>query len=265
MENSDTNLTFSVGKYLAGLELDAWGYASANNPLFMNAPEGYRPSDILYGAQSVIIIGKSLPQGLFKVKSHQTQVVHRLYHSLYKYLDITAVRIASYLESSGESAITVPSYSPLTMRNLQPWGILSLKHAGVAAGLGQIATNGLLIHPQFGTLLRLAGIITTASLPPNKPLEGNPCTGCDLCLKNCPVQAIGSDGSFKKIQCLRQVVQHGVNKLHSITSPEYRENVELITNTLFLEYTIGCIKCLEVCPINRKPRVMRKASKIDKA
>jgi hypothetical protein len=37
-----------------------------------------------------------------------------------------------------------------------------------------------------------------------------------------------------------------------IFDQDYLKNIELISNTYFLEYTIGCTVCLEVCLINKK-------------
>ncbi|HUX97979.1 MAG TPA: 4Fe-4S double cluster binding domain-containing protein [Candidatus Deferrimicrobium sp.] len=252
VENKEITLTDKVKKFITTLDLDIFGIASANNALFSEAPVEYQPRNILEGAQSVLVIGKTVPKGTFKLNYHRNNIVHRLYHSIYKFLDITATRISDFLESLGYYAIPIPSYIPLTMRNLEPWGIISLKHAAVAAGLGEIARNGLFIHPKFGTLIRLSGIITTAELVPNLKFEGEICRDCNLCIDNCPAKAFDKKGQFMKLACLRDVIKHGINILHPYDK-NYVKNLELITNTMMVEYTVGCTKCLEVCPINIAP------------
>ncbi|MFX1275805.1 MAG: hypothetical protein ACFFBP_16790 [Promethearchaeota archaeon] len=47
------------------------------------------------------------------------------------------------------------------------------------------------------------------------------------------------------------MVKTGVFELHSMGDPEFVKNMELITNTILLEYSFGGIKCLEVCPLNK--------------
>lgn len=245
-------LTKKVKEYAMSLELEAFGVASAGDDLFLEAPEDRQPKNILEGAQSVIVTGKVMPKGAFKLKHHHNNVVHRLYHSLYKYLDICATRISGYLENLGYYAIPIPSYVPMSYKGLEPWGIISLKHAALAAGLGEIAKNGLFIHPQFGTLLRLSAVITTAELTPNEKFEGQICRDCNLCIENCTARAFDKDGKFQKLMCLREVVKHGIPVFHPYDKL-FIKNLELVTNTTYIEYALGCTKCLEVCPVNKTP------------
>ncbi len=253
MGNNETpdEIRKEIEDLAAKLGLDVVGVASATDEFFLEAPPEHQPKNILEGANSVIIIGKTIPKGTFKLKYHKNSVIQRLYHSIYKLLDISASQIADFLESAGHYSVPIPSYIPLTFRNMEPWGFISLKHAAVAAGLGQIARNGLFIHPKFGTMIRLAAILTTAEITPDLPFEGEICKECDLCIENCPVKAFNKKtGKFMKLACLREVVKHGVNILHPYEK-NYLQNLELITNTMLTEYAIGCVKCLEVCPRNK--------------
>ena len=250
VENAD-DLNREMKEFATKLDLDIIGIASAKNDLFLEAPSEHQPQNILEGANSVIVIGKTVPKGIFRLNFHRNSVVQRLYHSIYKLLDISATQIADFLECKGYFSVPIPSYIPLTFRNLEPWGFLSLKHAAVAAGLGQIARNGLFIHPKFGTLIRLATVLTTAEITPDPPFESQICSECNLCIENCPIKAFNEKtGKFNKMGCLQEVVKHGLNVLHPYEK-NYLKNLELITNTMLTEYTIGCIKCLEVCPLNQ--------------
>jgi len=249
-ENPEENRK-KIEDLAAKLGLDVVGVASVTDDFFLVAPPEHQPQNILEGANSVIVIGKTIPKGTFKLKYHKNSVIQRLYHSIYKLLDISAAQIADFLEREGYYSVPIPSYIPLTFRNMEPWGFISLKHAAVAAGLGQIARNGLFIHPKFGTMIRLAAILTTAEITPDPPFEGEICKECDLCIENCPVKAFDKKtGKFMKLACLREVVKHGVNILHPYEK-NYLQNLELITNTMLTEYAIGCVKCLEVCPLNK--------------
>ncbi|MFX1295586.1 MAG: 4Fe-4S double cluster binding domain-containing protein [Promethearchaeota archaeon] len=252
-EKNPVELTKLIKEYVSKLDLDVIGIADTDNKLFTEAPEKYQPKYILEGAKSVIIIGKTMPKGTFKLNFHKLKVVHRLYHSLYKFLDICATRIADLLESLGYYTVPIPSYLPLSYNGVEPWGLISLKHAAVAAGLGKIAKNGLFIHPKYGTLIRLSAIITTAKLTPNPMFEGEICRDCNLCVEKCPANAFDKEGGkFYKLKCSRKVVKHGIPIFHPYDK-NFIKNLELIANTTFIEYAIGCIKCLEVCPLNKTP------------
>jgi epoxyqueuosine reductase QueG len=246
------NLTEKIKNYLYQMEMAVVGVASVENELFNEAPKKHHPKNILENAKSVIIFGKPMPKSVLKVANYKKQLVHRTYHSLYKYLDIVATRLSCYLESLGFYSVPVPSYIPLSIENLEPWGIISLKHAGAAAGVGTIANNGLLIHPEYGTLLRLSGVITTADLDSTKMFKEEICKDCNLCISACPANAFSKRGKFRKLNCLNSVVKHGFNVFHPLQTEEYLKNVELISNTVLLEYSVGCTKCLEVCPLNKK-------------
>lgn len=250
--NNNKELTDKVKEYISKLDLDVLGIASADDELFLEAPSDYQPKNILEGAKSIIVTGKTMPKGAFKVNYHHNNIVHRVYHSLYKHLDICASRISCHLESLGFYAIPIPSYIPLAYRGLEPWGIISLKHAAVAAGLGKIAKNGLFMHPEFGTLIRLSAVITTAELNPDPRYEGEICRDCDLCIKNCTAKAFNKEGKFQKLMCLREVVKHGIPIFHPYDK-QFISNLELVTNTTYIEYALGCTKCLEVCPVNKRP------------
>ena len=246
------SLTEKIKKYLYQMDIDIIGIADANHELFNDAPKKHHPKNILEGVKSVIIFGKPMPKSILKLANYKKQLVHRTYHSLYKYLDIVATRLSCHLESLGFYSVPVPSYIPLSIENLEPWGIISLKQAGLIAGLGTIAKNGLLINPDYGTLLRLSGVITTAKLTPNKMLEEDVCKDCNLCIEACPANAFSKRGKFRKLNCLSRVVKHGFNIFHPLQEKKYLKNLELISNTVLLEYSIGCTKCLEVCPLNKR-------------
>jgi epoxyqueuosine reductase QueG len=251
MSESIKILTDKIKKFVLEADMDVVGIADVNNDLFSEAPAAHQPKNILEGAKCVVVFGKSMPRSIFKLKNHHTNLVHRSYHSLYKLLDITGVKLARYIESLGYYSISIPSYNPLAIENFQPWGVISLKHAGLVAGLGNIAKNELLIHPIHGTLLRLSAVVTTADLMPDRLMDDDICKECNLCIEKCPNGAFDENGKFKKMTCLPNTVKHGINILHPYNQ-EYLKNIELISNTFLLEYSIGCTICLDVCPINKK-------------
>ena len=72
---------------------------------------------------------------------------------------------------------------------------MQLKPLAVIAGLGMQGKNTLVIHPKFGSWLRLAAIRTNAPLLPTGPgiyeRRENPlCQSCQACIKACPVEGL---------------------------------------------------------------------------
>ncbi len=250
--NEIADLTKKVKDYAYSIDVDVIGIADVNNELFSQAPFEHQPKNILEGANSVIIMGKAISSGIFKVKHHRAHALTRMHHSFYNFMDICASRLANHIESLGYYAIAAPAHIPFIFKDEKkplPWGIISLKHAGLAAGIGKIAKCGLLINSEYGTLLRLSGVITTAKLSPDPMIEEEICLNCNLCVDECTGNAFNEKGEFNKSKCFPRTVLHAFRYLHPYDA-EYIKHIEVITNTMYLEYNLGCYTCLEVCPLN---------------
>jgi len=68
--------------------------------------------------------------------------------------------------------------------------LFSYKHAAEAAGLGTLGRNSLLITPEFGPRVRLACLLTEASVEATPRVKNDFCTKCNACIRVCPAQAI---------------------------------------------------------------------------
>jgi epoxyqueuosine reductase QueG len=63
----------------------------------------------------------------------------------------------------------------------------------VQAGLGQLGKHGSLITKEFGSNLRLATVLTNMPLAYDEPVDSGVddfCESCQICVTNCPPQAI---------------------------------------------------------------------------
>ncbi len=95
---------------------------------------------------------------------------------------------------------------PTDQRSLK--AVFSYKHAAELAGLGTIGRHSLLITPEFGPRVRLACLLTEASLE-SSPLSNknkDDCINCDACIRECPAQALqvpkqGDRYSMNKFAC----------------------------------------------------------------
>ncbi|MFC1885286.1 hypothetical protein ACFL2O_11005 [Thermodesulfobacteriota bacterium] len=163
------------------------------------------------------------------------------------------LKLSNFIESLGNHlSVPIPSFAPLVYEDLMPWGILSLKHAAVNAGLGTFGRSGLMYHPEHGSLLRLGAVVTNAPIPGDPMIEEEPCPEkCRACREVCPTEAFGSDGSFKKQNCLAFSIKHAIYPI-ALKDKNSLKHIERIINTAGYNYWLKCNECLRVYPLNRK-------------
>ncbi len=168
--------------------VDKFGIAPID--LFDGAPAGAHPSDLMPPCRSVIVIAlkhldvftttRDLACQAYSQDITNRETLHQVY------------RISRLLEKQRYLAFPmVESVSmwPFADRE-EVAGRISLRHAAQLAGLGRIGRNAMLITPEFGPRVQLGAILVDADLPPSALLVENPCTACDLCIRECPAGAL---------------------------------------------------------------------------
>lgn len=245
----DRALKEEIGGYLEK-RVAAMGCAPIER--FDKAPEGHHPKDLCRQAQTVIVYGIRVPRGMLRSPRYELYALHRSYHSVYPLLDEISLELCNLIESlSDEQAVPVPSFGPLVYEGLEPWGLLSLKHAAVQAGLGSFGRNGLMHHPRHGTLLRLGAVVTSARLAGDPLNERDPCpSDCQACVKACPLGAIKDNGTFDKMACNAKMIKHAIYPV-ALDRNNVGKYIERVTNTAGYNYWLKCNACLKVCPNNR--------------
>lgn len=179
--------------------MDLCGIAGVDR--FAESPEGRHPTEILPGCKSVIVVGVRLLDGAvqanFRAFEDGRLDLKGLYGT-YGYamlpnfeLTYACYAIAQYIERHTSCCTTPLSTGPMT-NGAQ----LSLRHAAVAAGLGELGWHGLVITPEFGTRNRFGVVLTTLELEPDPLYEGKPLCdpNCGICTKVCPTGALSLYG-----------------------------------------------------------------------
>lgn len=200
----------------------------ANSKSFANAPNGFRPDNIFADCKSVVVFGISLPKGLTKV---DPKLIYAHYNSfICSQVDLIALNTAKQIEKLfSEYAVPLPSDGPYDYwdpEKQEGRGLISMKHAAVAAGLGTLGKNTLLLNSTYGNLLIVGAVLTDLELPSDPPAEDICIQGCRLCLNNCPVQAL--DGK-SAIQDKCRMNTYGTNARGFST--------------------VNCNKCRTICPM----------------
>jgi epoxyqueuosine reductase len=118
---------------------------------------------------------------------HPTPLYFHHYRQLNFFLDRGAFLLASEIQNAGFGALPIPASQVLDAEKQ----IAHLSHKKIArlAGLGHIGRNNLLVHPDFGSRIRLVTVLTDMPLEADSPLESD-CGSCRACLPACPAGAI---------------------------------------------------------------------------
>jgi ferredoxin len=126
------------------------------------------------------------------IQAHRHHIGDHAYHFSQSKLQLVYANIASYIRELGYEAIQ---------------NRVQCMPAALAAGIGELGRNGMLISEEFGSRIHLGDpILTNMPLIPNKPLDigvEDFCQVCRKCATTCPTNSISMEG---------KVVHSGVEK-----------------------------------------------------
>jgi epoxyqueuosine reductase QueG len=242
----------AVSTFLSQSHIPVFGIAKASS--LENASPGYRPSDMLVSAESILCLGLPISKGIFKSGERSGWMYWRAANIYYRNIDAILMRAASIIEEEGEIALPVYGCFPYDIKGKGDfWGYLSLVRMGEAVGIGKIGKNGLLFNSSHGPRLILGGIITTASLPvmawPDKDEKGCP-EDCYICQEQCPVKAIDRNGKVDRVACIKYSMRSPIFSNFMKAGNFGSEDVQMINHvTAVDDHSIyQCIQCVSACP-----------------
>ena len=179
----------------------AMGCGIAGVDRFVEAPEGFRPTDIFSRCKSVVVLFRQMPTGSI-LAENPVPYTHAAY-KMYEELDRLSMDVLRYCQSQGVDGVMIPADVPYLSwdeENQHGRGILSLKHAAVCAGLGIMGRSTIFINRQYGNMVYLGAVLVDAELDPDPPVTDFSCPSqCNNCRKNCPQQAIGEKSVNQKL------------------------------------------------------------------
>jgi epoxyqueuosine reductase QueG len=246
------------------------------------APAGYRPTDIMPRVKSVIALGVGgQTQGAWSVPAKALGYFGSTEQRAYT----ISYGAAFYIENKyGKRSIYCPPDMDPDSGPRVP--LASLKLHAELAGIGARSLAGdILLHPEFGYMY-FASIFTELELPPDRPMEENPCpapscvamhrqTGQTPCMKFCPVQClsgkIDADGKQEEMRyemaaCAEmsqqyETVPSAIMNAINADDPLDREDALFDPDNKMLWYKMSvgsggllaqCFECMRVCPIATK-------------
>jgi len=179
---------------------------------------------------------------------------------------VTSRGILRALNAQGVRGVAVPADFPMDMGRF-PGKIWTVSHKIVAveAGLGHMGVNRLVLHPRFGSFLRLTSLVIDAEVDSySTPLENSPCIHCGLCAAVCPVGAVKNKGPFDLMACMTHAYRDNALGFMDLldaamTSPGIeafrqrfldRETASM-WQSLMYKMNYRCGYCMAVCPAGR--------------
>jgi epoxyqueuosine reductase QueG len=140
---------------------------------------------------------------LSTITDHPNLLYFHHYRQLNTMLDRVTLKLAQILEAAGYRALTIAASQIVDWQNQRAH--LSHKRIAVAAGLGWIGRNNLLVTVDRGSQVRLATVLTDAPLAISMP-ETESCGECRACIAVCPAQAIKETAQdFDHLACFAQL------------------------------------------------------------
>ena len=183
------------------LGVDMCGIAGVE--IFNSSPEGTHPCDILPGCKSVIVVGVRLLDGVVQAnfrafedgRSNLKGIYGTYGYTMLPNFELTYVcyAVARHIERNSSAYATPCSTGPMTNGNQ-----ISIRHAAVAAGLGQFGHMSIVLTPDYGPRVRFGVVLTTLELPQDPMYNGPPLCNpekCNVCAKVCPTGAISPYGA----------------------------------------------------------------------
>jgi epoxyqueuosine reductase QueG len=171
-----------------------------------------RATSLLPNAKSVVVLGKEIYKEVVSLlgpskaagEAERGELLGAHTDYLNGRLNRAVHELASFFKQEGYRSLPLPAVGPTDQRFLT--SLFSYKHAAQLAGLGTIGHHSLLITPEFGPRVRLACLLTEASLEASQLMNKDYCISCDACIQECPAQALqvpkqGDGYSINKFAC----------------------------------------------------------------
>ena len=169
-----------------------------------------------------------------KLQAHRHHMGDASYH-------VSQMKAAMVLKSL-EGYIREMGYTALR-------GAVNPQGAGLAAGLGELGRNGMLISEKYGARIHMPDpILTDLPLVPDQPIDigvEDFCKICRKCAITCPTNSIAFDD---------KVVHNGIEKykINWLTCYRLRPYV--------IDFWDSCLTCVAVCPFTKPNVWWRKAA-----
>jgi len=246
-----------IKNYAKEIGVDDIGFASVEN---YKSPNTILINEIYPEAKTIIVLTF---QQLDNCESENIQVASLGSKILSEFADSSTYKIARFVKQKFKSKVIGISRHTHVNVNTETnllFADFSSRHAAVAAGLGNFGRHNLVIHPIMGTKVVFTAIITDLDMQPDSPIKEELCTDCNICVDQCPVNALDEENKTNVIKCLLKCQPYGFGGYLQFwtkfteSTPEGQKKMlrDKKYKRLYDALTLGsqyvCFNCIKDCP-----------------
>lgn len=253
-----------IKKYALDLGADDIGIAAVES---YNSPLSPDICSILPGAKSLVVLAF---REMSHCESNNKSVAASGRILSVGFINSCTYMIACLLEKDFQAKAMIPSpadgpidfdYEKRERGRLGLSGAVSMRHAAIAAGLGNFGRNNLVLHPKLGSRVLFSTVITDLQLPADPPCTEELCNNCNKCVEACPASALDEEGRTHETKCIRYSQPFGLggyvfflDKFIKSTPEEQKKMIRMsefsyIYQSLAVGTRYFCFNCMAVCPL----------------
>jgi epoxyqueuosine reductase QueG len=172
------------------------------------------PADLLARLPGAVSIALPVAaEVLSTVEGEPNRLYEHHYRQVNFALDRLGLELVELAHALGARALAIPASQIVDWEKQQAH--LSHKRIAVAAGVGWLGRNNLVVTPSHGAQVRLLTLLTDLALEPGPPLERD-CADCRACVAACPAGAIGErQAEFDHLACFAKLREFQSRRLVS--------------------------------------------------
>jgi len=242
-----------IKNYAEEMGVDDIGFASIQN---YRSPNSIPIKELFPESKTIIVLAfQQIDNDQFA--SVGIKIVTEFSHSC-------TYKLARFIKRQFKAHVmAVPGAGPINVNKKTglPSGYVSLRHAALAAGLGNFGRNNLILHPEMGSKVVFTAIVTDLDIEPEIPIEEKICIDCDICVNQCPVNALDEENKTNIGLCAFNSQPYGVHgnigfwtKFAESSHEEQKkmlqdEKFKRLYQALALGSQYICFNCTKDCPV----------------
>ena len=213
------------------------GYAAQMGFFARHPARRCQPAALLPAARSALVVAASYATEDLVPRPAPGEALVARYARGADYHHVLRQRLGRLLEQ-----ITALTGQPPLARVAVDTSPLLERELAMAAGVGFIGKNSMLISPGVGSYTVLGTLLLSLDLPPDAPARAG-CGRCRLCLDACPTGALVEPYVVDSRRCISYLtIEH-----RGVLDPSLAQSLA--------PWIFGCDACQEVCPHNARAGV----------